>query len=116
MANDEKHSRTLGLNQPICRRDFLNAALLASGGALLHPLTPAQILAQKQAWGGYTGEGDYRDANGNTLDVMQLGHAVRDGAFAHVPADVIETGEIFDCVVVGGGISGLAAALFFYDQ
>jgi spermidine dehydrogenase len=116
MATDEKPSRTLGLNQPICRRDFLNAALLASGSALLNPLTPAQLLADKQSWGGYTGEGDYRDANGNTLDVMQLGHAVRDGAFAHAPADVIETGEIFDCVVVGGGISGLAAALYFHDQ
>jgi phytoene dehydrogenase-like protein len=26
---------------------------------------------------------------------------------------VIDTGEIYDCVIVGGGISGLAAALIF---
>ena len=29
------------------------------------------------------------------------------------PKDIIETGEIYDCVIIGGGISGLAAALFF---
>lgn len=117
MAIDQKRSRTLGLHQPICRRDFLNAALLASGGALLTSLTPAQLLAQQQqTWGGYTGEGDYRNANGNTLEVMQMAHSIRDGAFDRVPADVINTGEIFDCVVVGGGISGLAAALYFHDQ
>ena len=30
-----------------------------------------------------------------------------------LPANVVDTGEIYDCVVVGGGISGLAAALIF---
>jgi spermidine dehydrogenase len=117
VALDDKQSHALGLNEPICRRDFLNAALLASGGALLSSMTPAQLLAQQQqTWGGYTGEGDYRNANGNTREVMQAAHSIRDGAFDRVPADVIDTGELFDCVVVGGGISGLAAALYFHDQ
>jgi spermidine dehydrogenase len=120
---DESGDRALGLQQRICRRDFLNATLLASGGALLNSLTPAQLLAekaqppaQKQTWGGYTGEGDYRDSNGNTEEVVRAAHAVRDGAFDTLPADTIDTGEVFDCVVVGGGISGLAAALYFQDQ
>ena len=30
--------------------------------------------------------------------------------------DAIDTGEEFDCVIVGGGISGLAAALFFQRE
>src|ERR1700730_15004307 len=109
---DERSARALGLQQRICRRDFLNATLLASGGALLNSLTPAQLLAekaqppaQKQTWGGYTGEGDYRDSNGNTEEVVRAAHAVRDGDFDTLPADTIDTGEVFDCVVVGGGIS-----------
>jgi len=116
MALNDKKAHALGLNEPICRRDFLNATLLASGGALLSSLTPAQLLAQHQTWGGYTGEGDYRNVNGNTMEIMQAAHSIRDGAFDRIPADVIDTGELFDCVVVGGGISGLAAALYFHDQ
>ena len=60
--------------------------------------------------------GDYASANGNTEEVMLAAHAVRDGAFDSPSADVTETGEVFDLVVVGGGISGLAAALYFKDS
>ncbi|PYV27428.1 MAG: hypothetical protein DMG27_03945 [Acidobacteria bacterium] len=113
---DRLSDKSLGLAPGICRRDFLNGTLLAAGGALLGPFSPAQLLAQKGEWAGYTGEGDYRNSNGNTEEVMRTGHAIRDGAFDKVPADTIDTGERFDCVVVGGGISGLAAALYFQDQ
>ena len=109
--SDRVGDRSLGLAPGICRRDFLNGTLLAAGGALLRPDSPAQLLAQSGDWGGYTGEGDYRNSNGNTEEVMRVGHAVRGGAFDKLPADVIDTREQFDCVVVGGGISGLAAAL-----
>jgi spermidine dehydrogenase len=40
-----------------------------------------------------------------------VGHAVRDGDFA--PGRVRDTGERYDLVVVGGGMSGLAAAYYF---
>ena len=108
--------RTLGMNARICRRDFLNSSLLASGSVLLNSLTPLQLLAQQPEWGGYTGVGDYAGANGNTEEVMLAAHAVRDGVFDSSPASVVDTGEVFDLVIVGGGISGLASALYFKDQ
>jgi len=99
--DDAKHDDALGLNQPICRRDFLNSTLLAAGGALLGSLTPKQLLAQQEDWTGYAGVGDYARSNGNTFEVMTAGHQIRNGAFNSLPADIIDSGEVFDCVVVG---------------
>jgi len=103
------------MDSPITRRDFLGSTLLGAGAALLDGLTPAQILGAtaEDDWTGYGGIGDYRYANGNTLEVLQAGHKMRDGAYSSLSADPIDTGETYDCVVVGGGISGIAAALFF---
>jgi len=102
----------LGMDQPIHRRDFLNSTLLASGSALLSGLTPTQMLAADD-WTGYGGVGDYAHSNGNTAEVMNAAHRIRDHAYDSLPADVNDTGDTYDCVVVGGGISGLAAAMFF---
>ncbi len=102
----------LGLNAPIERRDLLNATLLAAGSVLLQSVTPLQLLAEED-WTGYGGIGDYADSNGNTYEVMTAGHKIRDRVYGSAPTEAIDTGETFDCVVVGGGISGIAAALFF---
>jgi spermidine dehydrogenase len=101
------------MESSITRRDFLGSTLLASGAALLNSATPAQLLAESGAdeFTGYGGVGEYSTSNGNTLPVLQAGHSIRDRAYDPLPKDVVETGEIYDCVVVGGGISGLAAAL-----
>jgi spermidine dehydrogenase len=101
----------LGMNEPISRRDFLNGALLASAGFLLHGKAPS--LSPEDAFNGYGGVGDYSHSNGNTWNVLNTGHAMRDGAFEKRIATAADTGEIFDLVAVGGGISGLAAAIFF---
>jgi spermidine dehydrogenase len=101
------------MDAAITRRDFLGSALLASGGVLLEGLTPAQLLAANDELTGYGGVGDYAASNGNTLEVLTAGHKMRDGAYKSALADAVDTGELYDCVVVGGGISGIAAALFF---
>lgn len=106
----------LGMNDSITRRDFLGSTLLASGALLLESITPAQLLAAGDEFTGYGGVGEYSTSNGNTLAVLEAGHTIRDGVYEPLPKDVIDTGETYDCVIVGGGISGLAAALFFQRQ
>lgn len=111
--------KALGMDRSITRRDFLNASLLASGSLLLNPISPAQLLAANAPdddWTGYGGVGDYARSNGNTRAVLETGHQIRDGLFEDTPANVIDTGETYDCVIVGGGISGLASALIFQRQ
>jgi spermidine dehydrogenase len=123
-STDNSNDKTLGVDERITRRDFLNSTLLASGGALLAPLAPAELLRAGAAerahpavsvddWTGYGGVGDYANSNGNTNAVLEAGHQIRDGAFNTLPGDLVDTGETYDCAVVGGGISGLAAALVF---
>jgi spermidine dehydrogenase len=119
---DEENSggdRALGMERSVTRRDFLNGALLGSGALLLNSASPVRLLARTAAmrseddWTGYGGVGDYANSNGNTAAVLEAGHQIRDGLFENLPGDVIDTGESYDCVIVGGGISGLAGALIF---
>ena len=100
------------MNESISRRDFLNGALVAGAGILLRGQLPATD-SLADAWNGYGGIGDYRHSNGNTYDVLTTAHAMRDGKFERSIASAIDTGEMYDLVSVGGGISGLAAAVFF---
>ena len=103
----------LGMNAGITRRDFLGSTLLASGALLLEGIAPDELLTGGDEFSGNGGVGEYSRSNGNTLEVLLAGHKMRDGAYDPLPADAVDTGETYDCVIVGGGISGLAAALFF---
>jgi spermidine dehydrogenase len=114
MAQD-RSDELLGMNRRIPRRDFMNSALLASGGTLLGTLTPRQLVAEEE-WTGYSGMGDYAGSNGNTYEIVHAGHQIRDNVFSAGAHEAADTGETFDCVVVGGGISGLAAALAFQKR
>ncbi len=96
----------------ITRRDFLNGTLLASGAALVTAACPFQLMAAED-WNGYPGIGDYAAANGNTHQVMADGHMIRDHVFDKAQRPITDTGETHDCAVIGGGISGLSAALLY---
>jgi spermidine dehydrogenase len=112
-------SRVLGSGARITRRDFLDAVLVGSGAALAAGRAPLELLAASDAaaaFDGYGGIGDYAGANGNTWAVLQEGHRLRDPKLAALrPRDLRVTDEV-DCAIVGGGISGLAAALFLARQ
>jgi spermidine dehydrogenase len=108
-----REDRLLGLAEPITRRDFFNSTLLAVGASLLGAATPADLLASASEWDGYGGVGDYARSHGNTQEVMQVAHEIRDGRYNQPPARATKTGEFFDLVVVGAGLSGLSAAYYF---
>jgi len=110
--------RDLGLDVPITRRDFLNSTLLASGAVLLNTRSP--LLQQSQgpsgaAWEGPGGVGDYARSHGNMWATVSTAHDLRDGKLGGEAARkrATDTGERYDLIVVGGGISGLGAAAFF---
>jgi spermidine dehydrogenase len=112
----DSEERDLGLDASITRRDFLNASLLATGAALLN--TPAPLVRQSSAptnpdWEGFAGVGDYARSHGNTWASLSVAHDLRDGKFANARSRAADTGERYDLIVVGGGISGLGAAAFF---
>lgn len=92
----------------ILRRDFLNNTLLGVGAALLRQPAPAQ---ERDTFTGYAGIGDYAASNGDPWPVVSAGHKLRDGAYNQL--NVADTGEIFDLLIVGGGLSGLGTAYYF---
>lgn len=110
--------RDLGLDQTITRRDFLNTTLLAAGTALLGsraPLAQAAPASANPAWDGYGGVGDYAGSHGNMWSTVSAAHELRDGKVGGPQASklAVDTGERYDLIVAGGGISGLGAATFF---
>src|SRR5882672_10123223 len=126
---DEKRDRELGMGRPISRRDFLNGAAVGVGGLLatqsaLAALAPAEFAPQtatpptdvspfapEQATDYYppTRTG----MRGNHDGTFTYAHRLRDGEAWDSDGGPQSTGETYDLIVVGGGISGLAAAYFF---
>src|SRR5262245_54234272 len=103
----------------ITRKDFLNATLLGAGAALLSSPSPADAMRRiaelapaEDAFSGPGGVGDYASSNGDTKPVIDAAHRIRDGAYK-TKLNTTDTGEVYDLLIVGGGITGLTAAYFF---
>lgn len=114
-SNFDAEERDLGLDTEITRRDFVNAVAAGAGMSLLGAAAPglAHAVAPSRAvdpWTGPGGVGDYARANGNTWAVVNAGHGIRDRLYETRIAGAPPTGEIYDCVIVGGGFSGTMAA------
>jgi spermidine dehydrogenase len=102
----------------ITRRDFLNGVALSAGAAIFPAVVPAEMWAaaaadlEAQEVPGYypPGKTGLRGSHPGSFETM---HKVRDGAFWDDAPKPVDTGESYDLVIVGGGISGLAAAHYF---
>jgi spermidine dehydrogenase len=104
----------LGMDRPIARRDFLQGAALGMGGVLLGGLAPELVAAAaevaEQDRAGYYPP-TRLGMRGSHPGSFEAAHALRDSPSLSGP--IADTGESFDLIVVGAGISGLAAAHFF---
>jgi len=102
------------MHRRITRRDFLNGIAIGAGGlaaASEFAATPADLSDPEQAADYYppvlTG------MRGDHDEIYQVPHSVRDHTFWQTAGTPFDTGEEYDLVIVGGGISGLAAAHFY---
>jgi len=110
--------RYLGMDRPITRRDFMNGAAMAMGASLLPgPGMFGEIAggSQPQDRSGYDPP-TTAGLRGSHAGSFEAAHSLRDGTFWTNAGKVIDTGEAYDLVIVGGGISGLSAAHFFRDR
>jgi len=98
----------------ITRRDFLNGVALTAGAALL----PSQCLsALAMGEDAKTSTEYYPPAltglRGSHVGSFEVMHSLRDGGFWEDAGKPTDASEVYDLVVVGGGISGLSAAHYF---
>lgn len=97
-----KH-RNLGMDRSITRRDFINGVAVAISGSLAWRWSGAQSDNYPPILTGM---------RGSHKGSFEVAHAMRDGARWENPQD---TGEYYDLIVVGGGLSGLAAAWYYRE-
>src|SRR6267154_2202138 len=106
--------KDLGMQCGITRRDFLNGVAVTAGASLL----PPHLIAALQSDLDPEKSPDYYPPaliglRGSHPGAFEVAHSLRDGDFWEKAGKPTETGETFDLIIVGGGISGLSAAHFF---
>lgn len=118
---DDRKDRDLGMHREITRRDFLNGVAIGVGGAWAtagasrgDSLLSAAVLddfAPEKAPNYYPPA--LTGIRGNHDGTFTFAHRLRDGEHWDSEGGPEPTGEAYDLVVVGGGISGLAGAYFY---
>jgi len=113
--SNEKRDRELGMNRRITRRDFLNGVAIGIG-ALGYASVPALASSLQSAPATTSGEAyppSLTGMRGLAPGSYDVAHALRDGTFWETAGTPSDTHETYELIVVGGGISGLAAAYFY---
>jgi spermidine dehydrogenase len=117
LGDRELGDRELGMKRNITRRDFLNGVAVTAGAAFMPwPQLAAADLAQADK--NPEKSPDYyppalTGLRGSHAGSFDAAHALRDGTFWDTAGTPLDTGETYDLIIVGGGISGLAAAHFY---
>src|SRR5580692_5532283 len=119
----EKRDRDLGMTREITRRDFLNGVAIGTGATLLGGSIGAEQLFAAAAFDEFAPEKDpdyyppsRTGIRGNHDGSFTFAHRMRDGESVSSLGEAGNTGESYDVVIVGGGISGLAAAYRFRQK
>src|SRR6202022_4656787 len=114
--NNKSQDRNLGMGREITRRDFLNGVSIAVGTSLMSANStwleafgvPQSPFAPEKDPSYYppakTGMRGSHDGS------WEVAHALRDGK--EWPESIVDS-ESYDLIVVGAGMSGLAAAYFY---
>jgi len=121
--SEEQKNRNLGTKRSITRRDFLNGVAVSAGAGLLTgSRSPESLFAAgildvdtPQNPPGYYPPSK-TGMRGNHDGSFPVAHRIRNGESPDVFGESADTGEGYDLVVVGGGISGLAAAYRFRQK
>jgi spermidine dehydrogenase len=108
----------LGCDQPIARRDFLNGIVFGIAGASVSAVSLKAAPEEAGTAGAASAGSDVppperTGLRGNYPAAIVDFDAVQNGEYARFPVPDEEMREEFDLAIVGGGISGLAAAYFY---
>ncbi len=108
----DSQDRELGMHRKITRRDFINGVAVTAGAALIPwHLLPADGADAQNSSNYYPPA--LTGLRGSHPGAFEAAHSLRDGTFWDSAGKAEDTGETYDLIIIGGGISGLAAAHFY---